>query len=367
MTASGDGFAVTGSHTYTTGGTFTVTVYIADHHGAPLQVVHDTVSVASPPPPPPPPPSTCPTEPTKWIAANISNDYKLDNPKWVLNASGQPTSSFTQTLHAVGPVDSDKDYFAITANGCWQYNGDPESGGPYGYTVHFSTIGAVDLNGVYLVPVDDGTELVVGDDGSVTALAGLMDQGGRLVTTGTKYAVEIPEGGNPGAPLVIVGSVDLGANPWTFDQGSNDTDHIGSFGPSPQGPKIAGQGINGGDIWLTTPGAAHLRAYLPLPKEFSTGPSTGGPPTADIDYSLTGDVEGNGSGGGGSGGLPQPPAPPPDFVCQAHPHAPGCRTPIYFQSPDRRPHAAPESSPDRAFHAAPDYSCPPFQLSVPDM
>jgi PKD domain len=67
VVTSGTGFAVEGSHTWVSAGTFTVTVMIEDSGGASAQATSSATVAqgSSPPPPPPPPPS--PMNPTAVI------------------------------------------------------------------------------------------------------------------------------------------------------------------------------------------------------------------------------------------------------------------------------------------------------------
>ncbi len=72
--------------------------------------------------------------------------------------------------------------------------------------------------------------------------------------------------------------------------------------------------ISGGQITITNPTgicpqpSAHVVAQLPLPGEFSTGPSSGPPPTGEADYNVSLPVQcaSSGGGGGGAGGFSAP-------------------------------------------------------------
>jgi hypothetical protein len=113
---------------------------------------------------------------------------------------------------------------------------------------------------------------------------------------------------------------------------------------------------------------ATLAVNVPLPKIFTTGPSSGGPPTAALDYytvntiaTLPGSSGGGGGGSVGGGGGNLPPPNPMQILCQestyAYQHFSSCDPVRYMQSPDmpspRRPtaHAAAALSGPLTFNA----------------
>jgi hypothetical protein len=261
-------------------------------------------------PPPPPPPTTtggqsCPTpqqEPFSWSFDNAIGYYGLLPAQQATGANGSTVSTQTVLL------GSGTQTLAITAQGCWGFYGDPANLNTSPFKLlHFSTSEPVEINGIYLVPVNPSSPptLVVGNDYTLTAFG--------PPGSDTRYDIEAPSGGLTNGPLSLVGRVDLGAQVYRWDPGSG---HLGSFGPSPQGPTFAGQPITGGDIYITdtaptgstcyTP-EAHVSAYLPLPGEFSSGPSSGQPPSGVANYNAAlpvqcGSGSGASSGGGGGGG-----------------------------------------------------------------
>jgi hypothetical protein len=264
--------------------------------------------------PPPLPPTTstssssCPTpqeEPFSWSFDNAIGYYGLLPAQQATGASGTTVS--TQTL----VIGAGTQTLSITTQGCWSFYGDPENldTSPF-KLLHFSTSQPVEINGIYLVPVNplSPPTLVVGNDYTLTAFG--------PPGTDTRYDIEAPSGGLTNGPLSIVGRVDLGAQVYRWDPGSG---HLGGFGPSPQGPTFAGQPITGGDIYINDVAPvgstcyspqAHVAAYLPLPGEFSSGPSSGSPPSGVANYNAalpvtcgigTGGSSGGGGGGGGGG------------------------------------------------------------------
>lgn len=264
--------------------------------------------------PPPPPPATttaspsCPTpqnEPFSWSFDNAIGYYGLSPAQATTGAGGSTVSAQTLVLGA------GTDTLAVTTQGCWGFYGDPAdlNTSPF-KLLHFSTSEPVEINGIYLVPVNpsDPPTLVVGNDYTLTAFG--------PAGTDTRYDIEAPSGGLTNGPLSVVGRVDLGAQVYQWDPGSG---HLGSFGPSPQGPTFAGQPITGGDIYVTDTAPAgstcyspeaHVAAYLPLPGEFSSAPSSGPPPSGVANYNAalptvcglgTGGSSGGGGGGGGGG------------------------------------------------------------------
>jgi hypothetical protein len=339
-------FDVGGSHTYYQPGTYTITVNVRDDGGA-TATITDTVNVLG---------QTvyCPSKPPSYWGDGGSDNYGLSAAQAVLDQNGNPTGQYTQTLD-ISPG------YQITTNQCWIFAGVPQGGGNRAL-VHFATFGWVDLNGVYLTP-QGNSELVVGSDGTVTAYKVVplkpLALRGRLHPAGdatpTTYQVQAPTHDLPGEgpPLVTMGQVDLSANPWTYDPGSF---HIGSFGPSPDGPHFGGTGITHGDIWLGfgsqpgTAGDAHLEADLPVPA-FSTQPYGGQyhnapAPTAVIAYDAYNEfAAGGGSSSGGGGGVGQQPPPTP---CQQELIKNNCGG-IPFQSRD----AAAGPAPRRPARAGP--------------
>lgn len=271
-------------------------------------------AVVPPPVLPPPPPTTtttsgpsCPTpqsEPFSWSFDDAIGYYGLLPAAPATGAGGSTVS--TQTL----VVGSGTDTLAITTQGCWGFYGDPTNIGTSPFKLlHFSTSQPVEINGIYLVPANlaNPPTLIVGNDYTFTAIG--------PPGTDTRYDVEAPSGGSTNGPLSVVGMVDLGTKVYRWDPVSG---HLGGFGPSPQGPTFAGRPITGGDISLadTAPAGstcytpeAHVAAYLPLPSEFSTGPSSGPPPSGVANYNAALPVQcgigggtSGGSGGGASGG-----------------------------------------------------------------
>ncbi|HET8980289.1 MAG TPA: hypothetical protein VFN87_19210 [Solirubrobacteraceae bacterium] len=330
------GFAVTASHTYARANDYFLTVTVADAGGSRVSV--NTSASVGQGAPPPPPQSSCPSPPGSWEGLGVVGiDYALADPAPVVGPAGQQTGAFSQTLRFGG---ADNDIFELTTQGCWQYAGDPQPGSGSRYVEHFGTFGPVNVNGVYLVPVDQSSppELVVGTDGSLEVA------GGHGL-----YDIQVPTSTAKDAPLATVGRVDLGATPFVWDMSSG---HLGSFGPSPQGPAFGHQGITGGDIWITTRASssttttpsAHVAAYLPLPGAFSVAPSAGGPPTGELDYDVSGADVTTGTTGAGQV-LGGPSANP----CQIHPPCP----PIHFMSL-RRPLAPADPSAQSVHLTVPD-------------
>jgi hypothetical protein len=234
------------------------------------------------------------TEPPAWLDPEDLDAYTLSPAQTTAGFNGLTVS--TQTLSFGNPT------FSITTQGCWATLGDPEpiSTPPF-VREQWTTSQTVEINGFFLVPVNFSSPptLIVTNDGTLAA-----------VGPDTRYDIYAHTGDSPTGPLVVVGRVDLGQTPFHTPQVSGS---LGSFGPSPQGPTFAGQSITGGTISIsnTSPTGAclvssHIAVQLPLPSEFSTGPSTGQPPTGEADYDVS--VPGfncgasNSGGGGGAGG-----------------------------------------------------------------
>jgi hypothetical protein len=239
--------------------------------------------------------SSCPTvqsEPSSWLESSIGPaNYQLSAPQSATAPGGLTVQ--TQALSFVAASST----FTINTEGCWGFYGVPVFTSN-GDLLYWFTSSALSINGIYLVPENRSSppELVVGSDGSLVAHGG-----------DTLYDVVSPPNNNPSGPLSVVGTVDL-ATPRVFDPGSG---HLLSFGANPQGPTVAGQPITGGDVFIfNTPNnacqtSARVAAYVPLPNEFSTSPSSGGAPTGEIDYNVTqasNCASNNSGGGGGSGG-----------------------------------------------------------------
>jgi len=254
---------------------------------------------------------TCPTNqtaPPAWLDPEALDAYSLSPAQQVPGPGGSPVT--TQTLSFGSPT------FSISTPGCWALLGSPESEPTSPFELEmWKTSQSVEINGMYLVPVNSSNPptLIVANNGTLFATG-----------SDTRYDVEITSNGSPDGPLAVVGRVDLGQTPYRWDPVSG---YLGSFGPSPQGPTFAGQPITGGEITITNPSgicpqpSAHVVAQLPLPGEFSTGPSSGPPPTGEADYNVSLPVQCGSSSGGGGGGAGGFSAPSPACQCAGRVHA----------------------------------------------
>lgn len=273
--------------------------------------------------------------------------------------------SVTQTI-GIGVVDGGY-MWQLTAPSCWQFAGS-------GSSTTLAAFGTINVNGVWLVPQDGRSELLV------TPENGHGDAGGTIIRASNPsgpaiYSIEVPsldtdalyleQGGGGGSPVVI-GQVDLGAdsgNVWVYNSSSRV---LGDFGSSPQGATFDGRADTGGQIIFGAidepQGQASTAIYIPLPSILTTAPS-GGPAASGVTYFYTQNGlldsaaggSGSSSGGGGGGGLPPPPTGPGSNLCQNAPRAPGCSPIRYMQAPDR-----PRRNTDVG-------NGQPLQFSVPDL
>jgi hypothetical protein len=287
----------------------------------------------------------CPDDPSP-----DSIPFLLGPPKATTNSSGALTS-VSQTVGIGYPYDLQ----LTSPYQCWEVLG--------GDVVAAS--GSIDVNGVWLVPVSGSPlMLVVPKDGD-------SDAGGTIIEAlgaDTDYYVEVPDdstdqqntlGSGPihngpipeyGQPLEVIGQVDIGATPWVFDAATGE---LGGFGASSSSSAITygGQAITGGTVTdggFSQQGMAIAAVNVPLPRAFTTGPSSGSSPTATFDY-YTVNAEavltaGGGGGGGGSaqggGGGNLPPPTPIQILCQsstyAQEHSSACN-PVHYLYGKRLP------------------------------
>ncbi len=287
----------------------------------------------------------CPDDPNP-----NSIPFLLGPPQATTNSSGELTS-VSQTVAIGYPYDLQ----LTSPYQCWEILG--------GNVVAAS--GSIDVNGVWLVPVSGSPlMLVVPKDGDSDASGTIIE----AIGGDTDYYVEVPDnstdqdntlGSGPihngpipeyGAPLDIIGQVDIGATPWVFNAA---TDELGGFSASSNSAAITygGQAITGGTVTdggFSQQGMAIAAVNVPLPRAFTTGPSSGSSPTATFDYYTVNAnavlTAGGGAGGGGpaqgGGGGNLPPPTPIQILCQsstyAQEHSSACN-PVHYLYGKRLP------------------------------
>jgi hypothetical protein len=272
-------------------------------------------------------------------SASCSGQPPTDSISFYLSAPTSGSSGETLQTVAVGyPY-----LLHLTGEQCWSFYGDTLVG----------NYGDVDINGVWLVPVSGNPELLVAPaDGDSDA------NGTVIYATGqqTSYYLEVPAdstddtntlGSGPihngpipeaSSPLDIVGEVNLGFDegaPWVFNSVSSLIGNFSAVSGSPSPPSggqvitsYGGQSITGGtvsDAGLSIDGFATVSVNVPLPRAFSTGPSSGPAPTAVFNYytvDTNADFPGGAGGGGGSqsqggGGGNLPPPTPVQLLCES--------------------------------------------------
>ena len=257
----------------------------------------------------------CPDQP-----AADSLAFLLGPPQVSTNSAGQ-LSNVSQTIAIGYPYDLE----LTSPHQCWSIlSGNTAVVG-----------GSVDVNGVWLVPVSGSPAiLVVPADGDSDANGTVIE----AIGSDTSYYVEVPDdstdeqnalGSGPlhngpipqdGQPLDIIGEVNLGSDvgtPFVYDAATGE---IGGFQASANSQAISygGEAITGGTLSLgsgPTDGLTISAVNVPLPKAFSTGPSSGSAPTAAFDYYTVNTIAvltagggggGTSQGGGGGGNLPPP-------------------------------------------------------------